>query len=301
MVAIAPPVPHRRLGHTAIDAELTALYERCLPSVVQISGGNGNGAGTIWRSDGLIVTNAHVAGQRDRLRVVLDDDRSFDGAVIARDDGKDLALVEIDATDLPALEIGDSARIRPGQMVVAIGHPHGQICTLTAGIAVSAGDPGRDRKTRSSHLLQVDARIAPGSSGGPLLDVEGRVLGINTRVSGRLSMAIPSTTVERFIAGFIPGGAHAWLGAQGAIAVLPDGPQSAGFVITGVVADSPAAKAGLILGDVLLTIAGTEIVDAESIPAAMLSAYPGEPVEITMLRGGMARTVIAVPGQPHQP
>src|SRR5688572_26959019 len=122
MTAIIEPILR---GHAAVDADLNALYEGVRPSVVQVYRGNGNGAGTIWREDGLIVTNNHVAGRGNTLQVVLGDSRRFEGQVVARDAEKDLALVEINATDLPAPRIGDSTRVRPGQLVFTIGHPYG--------------------------------------------------------------------------------------------------------------------------------------------------------------------------------
>jgi S1-C subfamily serine protease len=108
-------------------------------------------------------------------------------------------------------------------------------------------------------------------------------------------MAIPSAAVERFVAGLVPGGAHAYLGVNGVIAALPGGPQAAGFVLTDVIDGTPAARAGLIIGDVILSIAGAPIVDQESIPAAMLRVQPGEEVEIGLTRGGQPRSFFVVP------
>lgn len=284
-----------------IGAELNDLYERVRPSVVQVYRGNGNGAGTIWREDGLIVTNNHVAGRGDTLNIVLSDGRHFEGQVVARDPEKDLALVEVDANDLPAIQIGDSTRVRPGQLVITVGHPYGQVDYLTAGIICAAGQAATDQGPRSGDLIQMDAKIAPGNSGGPLLDIEGRVLGINAMVAGRLGMAIPSAAVERFVAGLIPGGAHAYLGVNGVIAALPNAAQAAGFVLTDVIDGTPAARAGLMIGDVILSIAGQQIVDQESIPAAMLRVQPGQEVEIGLTRGGEPRSFIVIPTERMQP
>ncbi len=286
--------------HAEIDAEVNALYQRLCPSVVQVHRGNGNGAGTIWREDGLIVTNNHVAGQSNTLEITLFDERRFEGTIIARDPEKDLALVEVDASDLPAAQIGDSSRVRPGQLVITVGHPYGQVHYLTVGVICAAGQAATSHGPRAGDLIQMDAKIAPGSSGGPLVDVEGRVLGINAMVSGRLGMAIPSAAVERFVAGLVSGGAHAYLGVNGVIAALPKASQPTGFVLTDVIAGTPAACAGLMIGDVILSIAGAMIVDQESIPAAMLRVQPGVEVEVGLTRGGEPRTFILVPTEQMQ-
>ena len=124
------------------------------------------------------------------------------------------------------------------------------------------------------------------------------MLGINAMVAGRLGMAIPSAAVERFVAGLVPGGAHAYLGVNGVIATLPNGPQPAGFVLTDVIDGTPAARAGLMIGDVILSIAGEPIVDQESIPAAMLRVQPGQEVEIGLTRGG--RPVPSLSSRPSE-
>lgn len=292
MTAIIHPLLE---GHAAVDAELNALYERMRPSVVQVYRGHGNGAGTIWRDDGLIVTNNHVVGASSTLRIVMSDQRAFDGEVVARDQERDLALVEVDAAGLPAPEIGDSTRVRPGQLVITIGHPHGQREMLTAGIVVATGLAATNGGHRAGDLIQMDARIAPGNSGGPLIDVNGRVLGISAMVAGRLGMAIPSAAVERFVARLVRGGAHAYLGVNGVVATLPNSSQGVGFVLTDVVTGTPAGRAGLMIGDVILAIADQPIVDQESIPAAMLRVHAGEAVEIRFTRGGEPRSVEVIP------
>jgi serine protease Do len=288
-------------GHAETDAELATLYERVRPSVVQVYRGNGNGAGTIWREDGLIVTNNHVAGPSSTLHIVLSDGRRLEGQVVARDPEKDLALVEVEESGLPAAQIGDSTRVRPGQLVITVGHPYGQVDYLTAGIICAAGQTTTEQGPRSGDLIQMDAKIAPGNSGGPLVDIDGRVLGINAMVSGRLGMAIPSAAVERFVAGLVPGGAHAYLGVNGVIAALPGGSQPFGFVLTDVIDGTPADRAGLMIGDVILSIAGAAIVDQESIPAAMLRVQPGQEVEIGLTRGGEPRSFIVIPTERMQP
>lgn len=296
MVAILP-VEQQLATHSEIDTELALLYERVLPLLVQIRGGNGNGAGTIWRADGLIVTNAHVVGQRATVQITLHDGRRFEGRVLTSDSARDLALVEIDATDLPSPAIGDSTGMLPGQFVLAIGHPGGQINTLTAGISVAAGHTVHNGETKTNGLVRVDAQIAPGSSGGPLVGSDGRVLGIATRVSGRLSMAIPAATVERFIAELLPANAQVYLGVDGVIATVRNDSPSAGFVLTKIIDGAPAAQAGLLIGDVIQSIGGERIVDQASISTALLRSQAGTAIEIGLLRGGLPRTIMIVPGE----
>ncbi len=187
------------------------------------------GSGVLWRP-GLIVTNAHVA-RRDRHVVDLWDGRRLDAAVIKRDPRRDLALLKIQAPDAPAVRAGDSSSLRAGQIVVAIGNPLGFIGALSSGIVHA-----QDRR-----WVQADIRLAPGNSGGPLADAEGRVVGINTMIAGRLAFAVPSNAV----AAFIESKPRAMLGV-----VLR--PIQQGLLILEIEKNSPAAHASLLQGDVLV-------------------------------------------------
>jgi serine protease Do len=164
----------------AIETETSELVERLRQSVVQIDTGGGTGSGVIWDSNGLIVTNDHVA-QRERVKVALRDGRQFVGTVVARDRHNDLALVQVPARDLPAVPVGDSMGLRVGELVIAVGNPFGVTGTATMGIVTASSEAERFAESRPvltvrgvrqaqivRELLQADVALAPGNSGGPL-------------------------------------------------------------------------------------------------------------------------------------
>jgi serine protease Do len=178
-------------------AELAAVLRR---STVEVhAGGSGVGSGVIWHTDGLIVTNAHVA-RGDSARVVLWNGHPLDGRVLARDRRRDLAAI-VTSPDAPLGEltlpatIGQPTALRPGELVVALGNPLGIVGALALGV-VHAVDPGRGGAAR---WIRADIRLAPGNSGGPLADARGRVIGINTMIAGGLGIAVPVSIVERFL------------------------------------------------------------------------------------------------------
>lgn len=179
-----------------IDGDLTAVTGRLRRITVQVHGaGDGVGSGVIWASDGLIVTNAHVAQGR-RVGVVLSDGGSLEARLLAWDPERDLAALAIDAHGLPAADVGDSDSLRVGELVVAVGNPLGLAGAVTAGVIYAIGP----RRSVGPSFIQADLRLAPGNSGGPLANAHGRVIGINARVAGGLALAVPSSLVARFLA-----------------------------------------------------------------------------------------------------
>jgi serine protease Do len=292
MTLEAPVTP--AFAGLALSEALADITAEIRPSLVLIGQGNSHGAGVIWRSDGIVVTNRHVL-RDDRVDVVLDDGRRLTGIVAARHPDRDLAVVKVAAEGLPAANIGDSSTVRPGEIVVAVGHPPGLRGAATAGIVVAAGQAATLEGPRSGDWLQTDVGLRPGYSGGPLVSARGGVIGINTMVNGRLSLSIPSSAVERFVAGERPGDPRAWLGING-IAVplrLPD--HAAGFLLSEVAEGSPADRVGLMVGDIIVDIEGIDVEDAESVPAAVLRMNPGQAIEIGILRGGEPRRFTVVP------
>ena len=194
--------------NNAFADEMSALVKRVQRSLVVIRvGKHGVGAGVIWRRDGLIVTNQHVAGShslfgRARLLVTLADGREFPARVLAHDPEIDLALLQIDDHDSPAAQIADSRLVRVGQLILAVGHPWGQLGFVTAGV-VSGLSHAQTRGPRGSvDIIRADVSLAPGNSGGPLVNAGGGVIGINTMiVGGDLGVAIPSHVVDSFVEG----------------------------------------------------------------------------------------------------
>jgi len=183
----------------SLNADMADAIDRVHRSLVHISNGRGAGAGTIWHSDGLIVTNAHVVHGRHDLKVSLPDGRRLPARLLAADPDRDLAALSVDATDLPTIEIGDSRQVRPGQWVMAVGHPWGIQGSVTSGVVIGSGDalpemrPGRDWIALSLHMR-------PGHSGGPLVDSQARLIGINTMITGPdVGFAIPVQTVKLFL------------------------------------------------------------------------------------------------------
>lgn len=254
----------------AYSADLTALAERLRASTVAVRGtrGGGAGSGVIWSSDGTIVTNAHVVRER-AVEVELADGRRFPARIDARDDERDLARLHIEAGGLAAVSVRNPSDLRIGELLVAIGNPHGIAGALTLGIA-HARHGGR--------FVTADLRLAPGNSGGPLADVAGNVVGINSMVAnGNLALAVPSDDVQRFLGLTAPaprlGIRYAPLREANRIALA----------ILDVAPASRAATAGLIVGDLIVEIDGRPIRgDARLASARALS----------IVRGGVPHTIV---------
>ncbi len=183
-----------------LNDEQAALIERIQSSLVQINNGRrGIGAGVIWQSDGIIVTNAHVIRRRD-LEVTFSDGRTLPARLLAYDQDNDIAALSVDATDLPAIELGDSTQLQPGQLVLALGHPWGITSAATAGVLLGAGARWPEMPGSGREWVAVSLRLRPGNSGGPLVDASGRLLGINTIMTGpEMGMAVPVNVVKKFM------------------------------------------------------------------------------------------------------
>jgi len=245
-------------------------------------GGRGSGSGVLWSRDGLMVTNAHVA-RGPRARITLWDGREFAAEVAARDARRDLAALRITAPDLPAAASRDSSEVRAGEIALAVGNPLGFLGALTTGVVHGVGPL---RGLGSRHWVQSDVRLAPGNSGGPLTDVEGRVIGINSMVAGRLALAIPSNEVRRFLRG---NAGKNWLGVTVTQVRLPRASrQRLGLLVVEIDRRGPAAEASLLPGDILLGAGAGEFRSVEDLSAVLEEG--GAPVlRFEFLRGDYER------------
>jgi len=169
-------------------------------SLVQIRDGDrGAGAGSIWHADGLIVTNAHVVGSRS-IHVILPDGREVPGLLIAHEPTLDLAALAVDAGGLPAIELGDSRSLRPGELVISLGHPWGVEGAAAAGVVIGVGLGPSDSPTSGREWVIASLRLRPGHSGGPMVDSRGRLVGINTMITGpAVAMAVPVHVAKGFL------------------------------------------------------------------------------------------------------
>lgn len=183
-----------------LNGDMSGVVADVQRSLVQISNGRGGaGAGTIWHADGLIITNAHVVAGHQALKVTLPDGRTLPARVLATDSSRDLAALSVEASDLPTITVGDSRQLRPGQWVVAVGHPWGVPGAATAGIVIDTGAPPEMPGGRGE-FVQVGLHLRPGHSGGPLVDVEGRLVGLNTMITGpEVGLAIPVHAIKTFL------------------------------------------------------------------------------------------------------
>jgi serine protease Do len=226
---------------------LGEIAERVRRSTVLVQpGGRGSGSGVVWSDDGLIITNAHVA-RGPSAKISLWDGREFQAEVTARDARLDIAALRISATQLSAATSRDSSDVRAGEIALAVGNPFGFLGALTTGIVHAVGPI---RGLGSRNWVQSDVRLAPGNSGGPLTDAQGRIIGINSMVAGSLALAIPSNDVRRFLQGQA---GRNWLGVTLTPVRLPSASrQEIGLLVLGLEPSGPAALASLLPGDILL-------------------------------------------------
>jgi serine protease Do len=248
------------------------LAGQALKSVVQVEdGGRGAGAGVAVERRGLIVTNAHVARGR-RATITTHDGRRMAGGVVARDDGLDLAAIRVDADDLFTLESGDSQALRPGQLVLAIGHPLGVNDAVTVGIVSRAPEPGDPRELIASNIT-----LNRGNSGGPLLDAAGKLIGINAMVAGPgLGLAVPAHIMRRFLAAQVDPRPHIGVTVQ---------PAEGGLIVTDVQPESPADATGILPGDIIAAVAGRPA-SVAALLDGLIDAGIGGTLSLDLLRAG---------------
>jgi len=266
------------------------MIEDVQRSVVQVrSSGRGIGAGVIWPGDGLVLTNHHViSGRRRRgdIRVALHDGRTFDADVVKSGRNLDLALLRLegDYGDLPAAPVGDSDALRVGELVYAIGHPWGSVGAVSAGIVGGVGELRGPGRGSSARYVRSDVALAPGNSGGPLLNARGEVVAINAMIFGLMALSIPSNAAEAWVAGERRPRLGIGVLPVDLPAFLPREAGTAGLVIASVETGGAADRAGLLVGDILLAIAGKPLGEAEKLLDAV--AHAGDVLCLRVMRGG---------------
>ncbi len=302
----------------ALDAYSTAVSTaaaRLIPSVASLrierrNGGWGGGSGSAvaFTPDGFLVTNAHVVAGAERGTATFVDGDELGFEVVGRDPLSDLAVVRASGSDLRPAPLGDAARLRVGQLVVAIGNPLGFGGSVTAGVVSALGRSLAARDGQASRLvenvIQTDAALNPGNSGGALADVRGRVVGINTAVAGvGLGLAVPIDAATRLIvAALMRDGRvrRAYLGIVGGTRRLTGAladrlGRSAGLEVVQLLEGSPAAAAGLRAGDVILTLDGRPIGGVGDLQRTLIGDLVGRSIEVTLDRDGATRTMAITP------
>jgi S1-C subfamily serine protease len=298
-----PPDPHpeEREALDAYSRVVVTVAENLRPAVVNLrpgGGRGGEGSGLLFTPDGFLLTNHHVVRGSRRARVRLADGRDLPGRVVGADPWTDIAVVQAEASGLPHAAFGDSARLRVGQLVVAIGSPFGFESTVTAGVISALG---RTLRSITGHLvdnvIQTDAALNPGNSGGPLVDSRGLVIGINTAVirpAQGLCFAIPINMARDILPQLMQHGrvVRGYLGLHGRNVPLPRGAarrfeltQATGIEVVAVEAGGPTEQAGLLEGDVVVSLAEMPTTTVDDLHKLLTQLPVGVPAAVVLLRG----------------
>jgi len=294
----------------AYSNAVMSVVDRVGPAVVQVVDGRGAGSGVIITPDGYVLTNAHVVERGDSARVRLADGRAVPGRVVGRDPSSDLAVLRVDASGLPVAELGDSDALRVGQLVIAIGNPLGFQSTVTTGVVSALGRSlsGRDGRPIDG-VIQTDAALNPGSSGGPLVDTRGRVVGINTAViagAQGICFAVPSNTASALVVSLMRDGhvrrAHLGISAAPtpigrALAARLGLAATDGIRVVEVVPGSAADRAGLHAGDILVFLDGNALPTLSSLQHVLGADRVARPLAAIVIRRGERLEVTIVPGE----
>lgn len=306
---------------SGFEGQVTGAVEKLSESIVSVSSMRlerrffgivpleGQGSGIILDRSGLIVTNNHVIDGANQVHVSLKDGRTFTGEVVGSDEATDVAVIRVNASDLPAAELGDSEKVHVGQFVLAIGNalalPGGP--TVSMGVLSAKGRPLPGSDFIFEGLLQTDAAVNPGNSGGPLADLDGRIIGITTLMipyAQGMGFAIPINTVKRIAQEILQSGkvSRRWIGISG-VDVTPQLARrynlqaESGFLVAEVVPRSPAEYAGLRNGDVIVGAGGTEVKHTKDLLLAISRASAGGRVRLDINRMGRTGSVDVSPAE----
>jgi S1-C subfamily serine protease len=303
------------------DLDLLDSYSRAVvhavdtsgPAVIKIEAKRGGGSGVIFTPDGLALTNSHVVDGARSVTVTLPDGRTMRADPVGQDADTDLAVIRVDASGSPSLPwatLGDSRRVRVGQLVVAIGNPFGFHHSVTAGVISALGRSLRSRSGRlMDDIIQTDAALNPGNSGGPLVTTRGEVVGINTAMilpAQGLCFAIASNTARFVAARLIRDGRirRSYVGVAGQVVPIPrvlaranQLAVSSGVLVASVEPGSPATAAGVRDGDVILAFAGEPVTGIDDLHRLLTEDRIGQPVPLTILRAGARRQLTVIPAE----
>jgi len=282
---------------TALLDDANGVVERVRRSTVSIRSRRGGGTGTVWSAD-YVVTNNHVIPEgTEHADLKTWDGADFEAPVLARDEERDLAVLQVPsdaARPLPALESRETASLRPGELVIAVGHPWGEPGATATGIVTAVGAAPIGVPAHLERAVYADIQLAPGNSGGPLVDARGRLVGINAMINGGLGVAVPSEYVAALISEVDSPVPRGVLGIAGDRVEVQTAEGTAhALLLTSVGTASAAEAAGLIPGDLLLGVDGQRGMRAMTRRFRTLEA--GAAVEFEVLRAGALRTLEAVP------
>jgi putative serine protease PepD len=288
---------YRRAHASVVEITVTTQSSSGLPFGRESETQQAQGSGFVYDEQGHIVTNQHVVDGAESISVLFPNGQRYDATLVGSDASTDLAVIKVDApaSALEPLELADSSQLEVGEGVVAIGSPFGLEDTVTAGI-VSALDRQMEALNgfTINNSIQTDAAINHGNSGGPLLDLDGRVVGVNAQIrsesggSDGIGFAIPSNTVESVVSQLVAGRSveHAYLGVG-----LTELDSGDGVQLSEVRSGAPAAEAGLEVGDTITAVDGTEVDSSAALQETIDAKQPGDRVTITYVRDGATRTV----------
>jgi putative serine protease PepD len=306
--AVSSPVVASGGGSVPADGTVAGVAAAVIPTVVNISTGSGQGSGFIIRSDGYILTNNHVVDGANSMTVTFEDGSTASAQLVGANAGYDLAVIKADRDGLPVSTLGRSADVNVGDTAIAIGSPLGLQGTVTSGIVSSLDRPvtaGGQGETSFINAIQTDAAVNPGNSGGPLVDGDGRVIGVNSAIatwgagaggqagSIGLGFSIPIDTAQRIADELIQTGSSSTpvIGAQ-----IDNSDSSSGAVIAEITANGPAEEAGLRAGDVITELDGRAIADYTELVVAIRDKAVGDNVVLTIDRGGDSQQVAVTLG-----
>ena len=307
MLSLHEQTAERGLLDAYSEAVVRAV-EHVGPAVVKLEAGQGSGSGFLVSADGLLVTNSHVIQGASHVRVIFSDERSARGEVLGDDPDTDLAVVRVAGNQLPYASFGDSSAVRVGQIAIAIGNPYGFQATVTSGVVSALGRSLRARSGRlMDDILQTDAALNPGNSGGPLVTSSGEVIGVNTAMimpAQGLSFAIASNTARFVVSRLLRDGRirRSYLGIGGSqtpvsrrivremgLAI------ASGVRVESVETPSPAASAGLRARDLMIAFNDKPVTGIDDLHRALTDERIGRPTPITVIREGERLTCVVVP------